>query len=478
MALTLKSVIKSPRGIQWLVVAADIIALLVSFALFYAIRNSALFAVSPEVPIWSPVWQIGAVLALLFWLILFWFSGVYISEHNRAFFDEYYSVLKILLVGSVAIFVVVYYASAKLPEGGWSYRFPSLLLYFVLLAGSIGVGRYVVRVAVRRLRKMGIGLRRTIIIGDSLRSRQLLEMFSNHPELGYLVLGTVATGSGLTSDFAMRMLGSIEEIDQIIHSRRVEVTVLGMEQQRELVPKLLTETAVADTTIKIIPDLYDIVSGQAKAQHLYGIPLIEINPQIMPVWEQHLKRAMDIAFSIFGLLAGSPVLLMTALLVKLTDRGPVLYSQERVGLAGRSFMIHKFRSMRIDAESKGISWTAANDPRVTRIGRIIRRTHIDELPQLWNVLMGEMSLVGPRPERPFYVEKYSKILPSYPRRLRVKPGLTGWNQVQLEDMEENVEFIQERLRHDFFYIENISLRLDIEIIFRTVIRILQRKGQA
>ncbi|MBS1913546.1 MAG: sugar transferase [Bacteroidetes bacterium] len=476
LASTVKGILKSPRGVQLLVVCADVLMLVFSFTAFYAVRvKSGLFLFAPDVPLADFLQPTAMV--LIAWLSLFWFSGVYISVHNRSLFDEFYAVLKVIVIGWVVFFIAIYLTSSHNPDG-ISYRMISLLIYLVLLVGAIGFGRFMVRLVVRRLRKRGIGLRRTIVVGDSPKSRQLVEMFTKHPELGYAVLGTVAVSNSVTPEFASRLLGRIENIDQIIAARRVDVTVLGMELQREMVPKLLTETAVADTTIKIIPDLYDIVSGQAKAQHLYGIPLIEINPQIMPVWEQHLKRAMDIVCAVVGLVLGAPLWMSAALAVKLEDGGPVFYSQERVGLGGRPFMMHKFRSMRIDAESKGISWTTANDPRVTRVGRFIRRTHIDELPQLWNVLVGEMSLVGPRPERPFYVEKYSKVLPSYPRRLRVKPGLTGWNQVQLEDMVENVEFVQERLRHDFFYIENMSLRLDIEIIFRTILRVLQRKGQA
>lgn len=477
IGIGLKGLIKSRRGIQWLVVLADIITLAISFLVLYAIRiNPAMFSTRPEVPLWLLAQTTLGV--VLLWQALFWFCGVYIAVHNRALFDEFYSVLKVVLIGFAVLFAAIYFTSVDMPSGSISYRFVTLLIYFLLTISGIGLGRYLVRGVVRKMRRRGIGLRRTIIVGDSPRSRQLMDMFNAHPELGYAVLGTITAGEPFNSEFARWSLGTIDDIDRIINGRRVEVTVLGIEQGRERVPKLITETAVADTTIKIIPDLYDIVSGQARAQHLYGIPLIEINPQIMPVWEQHLKRFMDISASVAGLVFGGPVWLLVALAVKLEDWGPILYSQERVGLGGRSFMIHKFRSMRVDAESRGISWTSANDPRVTRVGRFIRSTHLDEIPQLWNVLVGDMSLVGPRPERPFYVEKYSKILPSYPRRLRVKPGLTGWNQVQLEDMVENVEFVQERLRHDFFYIENLSLRLDIEIIFRTIIRVLQRKGQA
>lgn len=474
---TLLAFVKSPRGIQGLVVLADLVAIVAAFALFYAVRIMlGLFQDIEGYPFW--VFLSTALQIVFCWIFLFWFSGVYINVHNRALFDEYYSVLKVILLGCLLLIIGLYIADGSIPSGQRSYRFITLFLYFLLLALCIGAGRYLVRLFVRRLRRKGIGLRKTIIIGDSQRSRQLLDMFVTQPELGYEVVGTVATHEQVSDKFRSRVLGKVDDLNNIIRRYNVEVSVLGMEHERDLVLRLMTETAVSYTTIKIIPDLYDIVSGQARAHHLYGIPLIEVNPRIMPVWEQHLKRLLDVSFSAFVLLFGLPFWIIVALLIKLEDRGPILYAQERMGLGGKIFTMYKFRSMRTDAEKAGISWTAQNDPRVTRVGKILRKLHVDEGPQFWNVLLGDMSIVGPRPERPFYVEKYSKLLPAYPRRLRVKPGLTGWNQVQAGEIVENVEFVQERLRHDFFYIENMSLRLDIEIIFRTVLRILQRKGQA
>ena len=467
--------IKSPRAIQGLVVFSDILTLFFASLLFYVIRINAFPDIEGH-PFW--VAMQAASLWIPCWIFLFWFSGVYINVHNRALFDEYYSVLKIILIGFFLLLAAIYIADPPVPSGQQSYRFINLLLYFLLVAGSIGLGRYLIRIVVRRLRRRGIGLRKTIIIGDSQRSLQLLDMFLKNPELGYQMIGTVGTGQEASEAFRKYQLGTLDTLDSIIQRNQVEVSVLGMEHERDLVLRLMTETAVSYTTIKIIPDLYDIVSGQARAHHLYGIPLIEVNPRIMPVWEQHLKRMLDVSFSFLVLVFGLPFWVIVALVIKLSDRGPVLYAQERLGLGGKRFMMYKFRSMRTDAEKSGISWTTQNDPRVTTIGKIIRKLHIDEVPQFWNVLKGDMSIVGPRPERPFYVEKYSKLLPAYPRRLRVKPGLTGWNQVQAGEIVENVEFVQERIRHDFFYIENMSLRLDIEIIFRTILRVIQRKGQA
>jgi exopolysaccharide biosynthesis polyprenyl glycosylphosphotransferase len=479
----LLGIIKSPKGIRWLVVGVDALALMISGALFYFIRiRTGLFTDIEGHPVWVALQT--AVYTTLCWMFLFWFAGVYINVHNRALFDEYYSVLKVILVGFLLLVAAVYVGTESIPSGQRSYRFISFLIYFILVAVCVGLGRALVRVVVRKLRRRGIGLRKTILVGSSRRSRALLETLLATPELGYDVVGTVLTGgNGNVSqddqkEFRARSLGTLDDLNAIIRENDVEVSVLGMEHDRDLVLQLMTETAVAGTTIKIIPDLYDIVSGRARAHHLYGIPLIEVDPQIMPVWEQHLKRLLDVVFSALVLIVGLPFWILIALAIKLTDRGPVLYRQERVGQGGKVFTMVKFRSMRVDAEKDGISWTSQNDPRVTSIGKIIRKLHIDEVPQFWNVLKGDMSIVGPRPERPFYVDKYSRLLPAYPRRLRVKPGLTGWNQVQAGEIVESVEFVKERIRHDFFYIENMSLRLDIEIIFRTILRILQRRGQA
>jgi exopolysaccharide biosynthesis polyprenyl glycosylphosphotransferase len=467
----LMSLIKSRRGITLLVVAADLFAIVASFMMLWVI---AVVATDKNLPMSPPI-LVPALIAF-FWMSIFWFTGVYSAIHNRSLFEEYYAVLKVIVLGFVVVFGLFFVFGP--PLDGRMTRVKVMLLYMLLFTVSVAISRLLVRGVVRRLRKRGIGLRRTIIVGESARSQQLLEMFTHAPELGYLVVGTVQTGAESSPEFARRSLGGVGEIDRIINDEQIEVTVLATERDRDLVPRLMTETAVADTTIKIVPDLYDLVSGQARAQHLYGVPLIEINAQIMEPWQRHLKRMLDIFFSMTVLFVGMPAWLVVAMIIKLGDRGPIFYSQERVGLGGRKFMMHKFRSMRTDAEKGGISWTAVNDPRVTRLGQIMRKLHIDEIPQFWNVLVGDMSIVGPRPERPYYVEKFTEMIPAYPRRLRVKPGVTGWNQVHIAEIVETVEFLQERLRHDFFYIENVSLRLDIEIIFRTIIRVIQRKGQA
>jgi exopolysaccharide biosynthesis polyprenyl glycosylphosphotransferase len=231
-----------------------------------------------------------------------------------------------------------------------------------------------------------------------------------------------------------------------------------------------------NVSIKIIPDLYEIISGQARTSQLYGSPLINITPLLMPEWEKKIKRLLDLVISIIIIIISQPLFIITAIAIKYESKGPIFYKQERSGLNGKTFKIIKFRSMSSDAEKlSGPVWSTKDDPRITNVGKFIRKVRIDELPQMVNVLKGEMSLVGPRPERPFFVEKLSEEIPFYKRRLKVRPGVTGWAQVK-HKYDENVEDVKEKLRYDLFYIENMSLSNDFKILFRTVFVVLFGQG--
>ena len=230
-------------------------------------------------------------------------------------------------------------------------------------------------------------------------------------------------------------------------------------------------------SMKIIPDLYDIISGQARTNEIYGFPLIEIMPEIMQPWERTIKRAIDIVVSSLILFLGLPVWLLVALAIKLDSHGPIFYTQERMGKDGKRFKIAKFRSMNHDAEAEsGPTWAGKQDPRVTRVGKYLRKARLDEIPQLINVLDGDMSLVGPRPERPYFVEQLSREIPLYMRRLKVRPGITGWAQVK-HKYDESVDDVRKKVQYDLFYIENMSLRMDLKILFRTISVVLLGKGR-
>jgi exopolysaccharide biosynthesis polyprenyl glycosylphosphotransferase len=273
-------------------------------------------------------------------------------------------------------------------------------------------------------------------------------------------------------------LGNLENLAEIVRKEKPdEVLITHATPHRRDLVEIVNECINAGIRVKILPDLYDIFTGTVKTFPLYGIPLIEIHTQLMKPWEEVLKRIMDIVLSLIVLIVGLPVWLIIAVIVKLESKGPVFYKQLRVGKNGKNFVIYKFRTMVQDAEKKGGIWTAVNDPRVTRFGRFLRKTHLDEVPQFLNVLKGEMSIVGPRPEQPAIVNKYVKLVPYYVRRLAIRPGITGWWQVKYAPHTESLEEIENRLKDDFYYIENMSLKLDLEIMIRTVFMMLKGHGQ-
>ena len=230
--------------------------------------------------------------------------------------------------------------------------------------------------------------------------------------------------------------------------------------------------------VKIKPDLYDVISGQAKISQMHGVPLIDVSPRLMQPWEETMKRLLDVIVSLMILIIGLPIWMIVSIIIIFSSPGPLFYKQQRIGKNGKVFQIIKYRSMIKDAEKSGPQWAKKNDPRVTWIGKFLRKSHLDEIPQLINVLRGEMSLVGPRPERPFFAEQLEKEIPSYRRRLAVRPGITGWYQVRTDKYDETLEDVKQRVKYDFYYIENMSLRLDLKIIFSTAYVILRGKGQA
>mgnify|MGYP000927955477 FL=1 len=402
----------------------------------------------------------------VYWLLLFLFFGLYQSWYTQSRFDETISVFKAIAFGTLLIVLLTAEPEQDLSQPPTIGRL-MIISYFALMVFCVAGGRLILHTMQRKLLQAGVGQRNTLIIGWNGKSKRLADKIKQFPALGYRVVGFVALKPeeiGKTHN-GLSVLGSLDDLDRLVGVQRVEEVILSLGQlPQKRVMHVIGLCDEQPVHIKIEPELYHVVMGQARTQQIYGFPLIEINPQIMPAWERRVKRMLDIVFAVLFLLLLLPVMLITAMLIKLDSRGPVLFNQQRVGRNGKLFTIYKFRTMIKDAEKyTGPVWAEKSDPRITRMGRFMRRVRLDEFPQCINVLKGDMSLVGPRPERPYFVEKLKEEYPYYTRRLKVKPGITGWAQVKGE-YDTSIENVREKLQYDLYYIENMSLRMDIRIM--------------
>ena len=489
-----------PRSPRWYQIAFDMLGFVVSFAVYYALRFlSGLFETvtsaftQPLLTDERTLLIVAAIIALYgYWALLFWFAGLYEDWYVRSPFDEFFTVVRITFVGCILLGVVIFFDDVAPAQN------PRLLivLYWVAFCGSLCLGRIAARATQRILRKRGIISFPALLVGCAENVRSLLASVRQAPAFGFQPIGVVMSDSHEAEEWRVRasaevgnsapmsaslpLVGLFSDMANVLPMLKPSaVLVSTATPDHEELLRIANECEKHGVTMKIVPDLYEIFSGQTRAQHIYGIALIEVSAEIMTPWQRVIKRLMDVVLSLLGLVFGLPLWALIALIVRLETPGGAFYSQIRVGRNGVPFRIWKFRSM-VSGSDKTTGFTQVNDARVTRFGRFIRKTHLDEIPQLWNILKGDMSLVGPRPEVPKLVERFTSAIPYYPRRFKVRPGLTGWWQISPDAIEyqETIEGIRRRLIYDFYYIENISFRLDIEIIIRTVVKVFKGHGQA
>ena len=463
----------SKRLEKILILFADLFTINLAGLLFFYFRvESGLFTLLTE-----PFLLLFMGSVYFYWLLIFTFVGMYRTWFASSRFDEMAILFKATFVGIFILFFVILYDDA-VHNVVSSSRF-IILVYWMFLLIFVGSGRIVLRSIQRRLLINGIGRKNAVIVGFNNKAFEMHNTIETYKGLGldiiaYLAVKNENIGKKHNN---VKVVDTVHNIKEVLKNLNVTEIILALDKHEGDI--MLEVVALCDSnniSIKIIPDLYEIISGQARTSQLYGFPLIDIMPQLMPEWEKSLKRLIDILISIVLMILSSPIVLITSFAIKFESKGPVFYRQDRSGLDGKVFKIIKFRSMRADAEkASGPVWSTKDDPRITKVGKFIRKVRIDELPQMVNVLKGEMSLVGPRPERQFFVEQLSQEIPFYKRRLKVRPGITGWAQVK-HKYDENVEDVKEKLRYDLFYIENMSLSNDFKILFRTVFVVLFGQG--
>lgn len=456
-----------------LILIIDFITVNLAFIIYFALRvQSGLFDL-----VVMPEFFIPMLAIYLYWLLIFTFVGMYRTWFAASRFDELSTLFKSTFVGIFILFFVIFLDDYV--SGVASSTRILIFIYWGLLLVLVGSGRLIIRSIQRNLLIKGFGRRCALIIGFNDKAFEVYDTLLQHRGLGIDAEAFVSVKEEKIGQVykGIKVEGSIDDLNELIKGFKVQEIIIALEKENhDVLVEVISKTEGKDIKLKIVPDLYEILSGQARTSQIYGMPLIDIMPELMPLWEKKLKRLLDIIVALLLLAANSPVLLMTIIAIRLDSKGPVFFKQERSGLNGKPFKMVKFRSMYHDAEKHtGPVWSQKDDPRITRVGRIIRKLRIDELPQMYNVLKGEMSLVGPRPERPFFVEKLSEQIPYYKRRLKVRPGITGWAQIK-HKYDESIEDVKIKLRYDLFYIENMSIRMDMKILFRTIFVVLFGKG--